>query len=269
MDRHPIVAGRFYDARPERLHAEVDGYLSQAGDRQEESTLLAMVPHAGYVFSGAVCGKTLGAANLAPTVLLLGPNHTGRGERFALWPDGNWIIPGGALPVDTGLAGALLDADPAIKADVSAHTGEHSIEVVLPFLFRLNPETTIVPICISAPTLESLERVGTAIGRALDDFGAPVSIVVSSDMSHYISNEDARKMDGMALEPVMTLEPAVLYDVVRSRHISMCGVLPMTTGLYAAKTMGATHAELMAYSTSGEVSGDFEQVVGYAGVLVS
>jgi MEMO1 family protein len=269
MDRHPIVAGRFYDAQPERLHAEVDGCLAQAEGQQEERTLLAMVPHAGYVFSGAVCGKTLGKARLAPTVLLLGPNHTGRGERFALWPDGVWNIPGGALSVNAGLAEALLQADPAIKADTSAHMGEHSIEVVLPFLHRLNPETTIVPICISAPTLESLERVGTAIGRVLKDFGKSVSIVVSTDMSHYISSADARKMDGMALEPIMTLDPGALYDIVRSRHISMCGVLPMTTGLFAAKTVGATHAELVDYATSGEVSGDFEQVVGYAGVLVS
>jgi hypothetical protein len=268
MDRQPIVAGRFYDARPERLYAMVDGFLGQAGERHEDQTLLAMVPHAGYVYSGAVCGKTLGAANLASTVLLLGPNHTGRGERFALWPDGAWNIPGGSVPVDAGLAEALLAADPAVKPDTSAHMGEHSIEVVLPFLYRLNPELTIVPVCISAPTLESLERVGTAVGGALKDFGAPVSIVVSSDMSHYISREDARKMDGMALEPMMTLEPAVLYDTVRSRHISMCGVLPMTTGLYAAKTLGATHAELVAYATSGDASGDFEQVVGYAGVLV-
>jgi hypothetical protein len=247
----------------------VDGFLGRAGGRQEDRTLLAMVPHAGYIFSGGVCGKTLGAANLAPTVLLLGPNHTGRGERFALWPDGAWNIPGGSLAVDTGLAQALLDADPAIQADISAHTGEHSLEVVLPFLDRLNPETTIVPVCISAPTLETLERVGNAMGRALRDFGAPVSIVVSSDMSHYITNEEARKMDGMALEPIMTLDPGALYDTVRSRHISMCGVLPMTTGLFAAKTLGATHAELVDYATSGEVSGDFEQVVGYAGVLVS
>ena len=268
MDRHPIVAGRFYDEQSERLRDVVDGYLGQAEGRQEDRTLLAMVPHAGYVFSGAVCGKTLGAANLAPTVLLLGPNHTGRGERFALWADGAWNIPGGALPVDAGLAEALLDADPAIKADTSAHMNEHSIEVVLPFLHRLNPETTIVPVCISAPTLESLERVGKAMGRTLKDFGAPVSIVVSSDMSHYVTSEEARKMDGMALEPIMTLDPAALYDTVRSRHISMCGVLPMTTGLYAAMTLGATHAELVAYATSGEVSGDFEQVVGYAGVVV-
>ncbi|OIQ51350.1 hypothetical protein BerOc1_03300 [Pseudodesulfovibrio hydrargyri] len=269
MDRQPIVAGRFYDAQPERLREAVDGFLGRAEGRQEDRTLLAMVPHAGYVFSGGVCGKTLGTANLAPTVLLLGPNHTGRGERFALWPDGAWNIPGAALPIDAGLAEALLDADPAVKEDTSAHMGEHSIEVVLPFLQRLNPETTIVPVCVSSPTLESLERVGRAMGRALKDFGAPVSIVVSSDMSHYITSEAARKMDGMALEPMMTLDPAALYDTVRSRHISMCGVLPMTTGLFAAITLGATRAELVDYATSGEVSGDFEQVVGYAGVLVS
>ncbi|XXJ19259.1 AmmeMemoRadiSam system protein B [Desulfovibrio caledoniensis] len=269
MDRNPIVAGRFYDEQPERLHAMVDGFLRRAEGRQEEQTLLAMVPHAGYVFSGGVCGKTMGTASLAPTVLLLGPNHTGRGERIALWPDGAWHIPGGSLPVNAGLAEALLEADPAIKADISAHTGEHSLEVILPFLHRLNPETTIVPVCISAPTLETLERVGKAMGRALKDFGAPVSIVVSSDMSHYITNEEARKKDGMALEPIMTLDPDALYGIVRSRHISMCGVLPMTAGLFAAKTVGATHAELVDYATSGEVSGDFEQVVGYAGVLVS
>jgi hypothetical protein len=239
-----------------------------AEGRQAETTLLAMVPHAGYVFSGGVCGKTLGTANLAPTVLLLGPNHTGRGQRFALWPDGAWNIPGGSLPIDAGLAEALLDADPDVKADTSAHMGEHSLEVVLPFLHRLNPETSIVPVCISSPALETLERVGKAMGRALKDFGSPVSIVVSSDMSHYISSEDARKMDGMALDPIMTLNPAALYETVRSRHISMCGVLPMTTGLYAAMELGATRADLVAYATSGEASGDFEQVVGYAGVLV-
>jgi hypothetical protein len=268
MDRNPIVAGRFYEAQPEELYATVDEYLGLAEGKRQERTLLAMVPHAGYVYSGAVCGKTLGTANLAPTVLLLGPNHTGRGERFALWPDGGWAIPGGFLSIDTALAGALLDADKDVQADTSAHMGEHSLEVILPFLYRLNPDTTIVPISISAPALDSLERVGRAIGRALAAFPNPVSIVVSSDMSHYISHEDAHKMDGMALEPMMTLDPAVLYDTVRSRHISMCGVLPMTVGLYAALELGATHADLEAYATSGEVSGDFQQVVGYAGVLV-
>lgn len=268
MDRQPIVAGRFYDGRPERLNVLVDAFLQQAGAKRDRRTLLAMVPHAGYVYSGAVCGKTLGMADLAPTVLLLGPNHTGRGERFALWPDGAWHIPGGSLDVNLPLAEALLAADPAIRPDTAAHLGEHSLEVILPFLHRLSPGTTIVPVSVSAPSLDSLRRVGQAMGRAIAALGAPVSIVVSSDMSHYISHEDAKKMDAMALDPVVTLNPEALYETVRGRSISMCGVLPMTVGLFAALELGASRAELVAYATSGETSGDYDQVVGYAGVLV-
>ena len=268
MDRQPVVAGRFYDAQPDKLNAMVDGFLG-LGEKRAEHTLLAMVPHAGYVFSGAVCGKTLGMADLAPTILLLGPNHTGQGGRFALWNKGAWNIPGASLPIDTELAEVLLAADATLMADTVAHMGEHSLEVILPFLHRLNPATTIVPISISSPSLESLEQVGKAMGWALKEFDRPVSIVVSSDMSHYISHDNAKKMDSMALEAAVSLDPAVLYSTVRGRNISMCGVLPMTTGLYAALELGASKAELVAYATSGDVSGDFDQVVGYAGVLVS
>jgi len=269
MDRQPVVAGRFYDANPDQLNTMVDGFFASASERKPEKTMLAMVPHAGYVFSGAVCGKTLGLANLESTILLLGPNHTGRGERFALWPEGDWNIPGGSLPIDTELASALLEADDDITPDTTAHVGEHSLEVILPFLHRLNPETTIVPISISAHTFDDLERVGKSIGKVLKEFGRPVSIVVSSDMSHYISHDEAKEKDVLALEPAINLNPTELFKAVRLNNISMCGVLPMTVGLFAALEMGASDGELVAYDTSGKVSGDFDQVVGYAGVLVS
>jgi len=269
MERQPVVAGQFYDAQPEKLHAMVDAFLGLGKDKGEERTLLAMVPHAGYVYSGAVCGKTLGMANLEQTVLLLGPNHTGRGERFSVWNEGDWNIPGGSVSFDSALADALLASDAHLKADTAAHMDEHSLEVILPFLHRLEPNTTIVPISISSSSLDSLRQVGQAIGQTLKMFDRPVSIVVSSDMSHYISHDEAKKKDSQALEAVVTLDPAALFNTVRGNNISMCGVLPMTTGLYAALEMGATKGELVAYATSGEVSGDFDQVVGYAGVLVS
>nr|WP_321514532.1 AmmeMemoRadiSam system protein B [uncultured Pseudodesulfovibrio sp.] len=269
MKRQPVVAGRFYDAHPEKLYAMVDAFLGLGKDKYEERTVLAMVPHAGYVFSGAVCGKTLGMANLEQTVLLLGPNHTGRGAQFSVWNEGDWNIPGGSMTVDQELAEVLLAADKTLEADTAAHMGEHSLEVILPFLRRLDPFTTIVPISISSSSHDSLRRVGQAIGQALKSFDRPVSIVVSSDMSHYITHDEAKKKDSLALEAVVTLDPAGLFSTVRGNNISMCGVLPMTTGLYAALEMGATHGELVAYATSGEVSGDFDQVVGYAGVLVS
>lgn len=269
MQRQPIVAGRFYDANPEKLNAMVDGFLDLAEEKREEKTLLAMVPHAGYVFSGAVCGKTLAMANLESTILLLGPNHTGQGDRFALWADGGWTVPGGDMPVDVELASALLDAAPMITADTAAHVGEHSLEVILPFLQRMNPATTIVPLAISAHVFDDVSAVGKAIGQALKEFDRPVSIVVSSDMSHYISHDEAKAKDSLALEAAVNLDPRSLFSTVREHQISMCGVLPMTTGLFAALELGATKGELVAYATSGEISGDFEQVVGYAGVLVS
>ena len=205
MDRQPVVAGRFYDASPDKLGTMVNAFLAQSAERKTEKTLLAMVPHAGYVFSGAVCGKTLGLANLEPTILLLGPNHTGKGERFALWPDGNWNIPGWSMPVDTELADILLEANVNIIADTTAHMDEHSLEVILPFLRSLNPETTIVPISISAHSFDALEQVGKSIGKALKTFGRPVSIVVSSYMSHYIPHDAAEKKDSLALEPAVNL----------------------------------------------------------------
>ena len=133
----------------------------------------------------------------------------------------------------------------------------------------MNPDATIVPIAISAHDFNDIEQVGTAIGRALKAFDRPVSMVVSSDMSHYITHDAAKQQDSLALDAAVNLDPRRLFNTVRTHNISMCGVLPMTTGLFAALEVGATRGELVAYATSGEVSGDFDQVVGYAGVLVS
>lgn len=254
----------------------VEGFLSLKGPAEGEPearpTLLAMVPHAGYVYSGAVAGQTLAMARLAPAVLLLGPNHTGRGARLALWADGVWELPGGGLQVDADMAAHLLEAEPRLTADhtaQAAHHGEHSLEVVLPFLRALEPATTIVPVAVAESALDVLLDVGRSVGRALKRLGRPASIVVSSDMSHYVSQQRAKSQDSMALERVLSLDPEGLYMVVRQQGISMCGVLPMALGLAAALEMGATTARLAAYDTSGTASGDYAHVVGYAGVLVS
>ncbi|MBU1003286.1 MAG: AmmeMemoRadiSam system protein B [Proteobacteria bacterium] len=269
MDRQPVVAGRFYTADRIELDAEVKGYLALANAPQERPTLLAMAPHAGYVFSGAVAGRTLGAANLAPTALLLGPNHTGRGLPLAVWPGGKWFYPGGGLAVDTGLARELLEGVPALKADHAAHELEHSLEVLVPFLAVLNPASRLVPIAVAERSLDVLREVAEGMATVLRAHPSPVSLVVSSDMSHFVSAEHARELDEIALQAALDLDPERLLREVRDRRISMCGVLPMTVGLMVAKTLGASRAELVQYTNSGEVSGDFNQVVGYAGVLVS
>jgi AmmeMemoRadiSam system protein B len=270
MDRQPVVAGQFYPGEPAALNTEVERYLAQAAPPSSEGrrTLLAMVPHAGYVFSGGVCGKTLGKARLSRTLVLLGPNHTGLGERLAVWPEGAWSIPGGNLDVDDALASAVLERVPGMRSDEQAHSREHSLEVVLPFLRALNPETRIVPIAVADPSPDVLLRAGAELGRLLSGWEQPVSLVVSSDMSHYVSDIRARELDEQALAAALKLDAVGLYETVRGQRISMCGVLPMTLALAAAKEMGAASARLVAYTTSGEVTRDFEQVVGYAGLLV-
>ncbi|BBD07926.1 AmmeMemoRadiSam system protein B [Desulfovibrio ferrophilus] len=269
MDRSPVVAGRFYTSDGAELSVEVNGYLNTADVPGVQPTLLAMVPHAGYMFSGAVAGKTLGAANLASTVLLLGPNHTGKGEPLAVWPDGKWLYPGGCLGVEEMFAQALLEDIPALTADTKAHDMEHSLEVVVPFLAALNPVSTCVPIAVAEHRLDVLREVAAGMAAVIQKRGNPVSVVVSSDMSHFVSADQARELDGLALQAVLDLDPERLFREVRDRHITMCGVLPMTMGLMVAKALGASRAELVEYTNSGVVSGDYEQVVGYAGVLVS
>ena len=274
MDRRPIVAGQFYTAAPQALHDEVRGYMDAARqggpapDREPRRTLLAMAPHAGYVFSGAVAGKALGAASLAPTVLLLGPNHTGQGRPLAVWPDGRWLVPGGALDVDADLAAALMDAEPRLAADTTAHAGEHSLEVLVPFLLAARGVRAMVPVVVAEPRFEVLQAVAASVADVLRAREEGVSLVVSSDMSHYVSHERAKELDFMALDAVLTLDPRGLFEVVRREGITMCGVLPMALGLLVALELGASRAALAAYATSGEASGDFSRVVGYAGVLV-
>lgn len=269
MDRNPVVAGQFYPGAGRALDREVRGFLAAAGppEGDDRPTLLAMVPHAGYVYSGAVAGQTLGQARLADTLLLLGPNHTGQGRSLAVWPRGRWLTPLGAAAVDEALAASLLAADPRLSADVAAHLQEHSLEVALPFLQVLNPKATMVPAAVAERNPQVLESVARNLAAAIRAAGRPVSVVVSSDMSHYVSREQAEELDGMAIAAMLDLDPGRLYEVVRRHGISMCGVLPMTLGLALARELGATRARLAAYATSGQVSGDYRRVVGYAGIL--
>ena len=268
MIRQPAVAGRFYPGGAESLRAFVERLYEGAPLEEKGNATLIMAPHAGYVYSGRMAAFALAKGRPARDVVLLGPNHTGRGRRLGLWDKGAWNTPACALEIAEVLAAKVLDACPEITPDRESHLLEHSLEVMIPLLCALDAATRIVPICVAEHDPERLERVGRCLGRVCAAWPDPVTLVVSSDMSHYVSQQDAKRLDGMALERATALDPTGLYEVVRSRGISMCGVLPMTLGLFAALEMGAQHAELVGYTTSGDVSGDFDQVVGYAGVVV-
>lgn len=269
MIRQPVVAGQFYPGSAKALEREVKEFLAEAPAPGPDPTILAMVPHAGYVYSGKVVGITLGQANLADDIVLLGPNHTGMGAALSVWNRGSWSTPLCSMDVAEDLADALTEADPRLLPDQMAHLREHSLEVVVPFLCLLKGSFRCVPVAVSEHRLSELAGVARNMAKVISSRPRPVSLVVSSDMSHYVSHDKAKELDALALRPALGLDPVGLYSTVREMGISMCGVLPMTLGLMIAVELGARKAELAAYATSGDASGDYDRVVGYAGVLVS
>jgi MEMO1 family protein len=266
--RHPVVAGRFYPAHPEQLRRQLDQLLP-ARPLVAEPALALVVPHAGWMYSGRIAAATYARTLIPSRVVLLCPNHTGLGVDRALWPAGEWALPGGALRVDQALADAVLRAA-RLTVDPRAHLREHAIEVHLPFLQRLRPDVAIVPVCLGHCSLADCSQIGSGLAQAIVETGMPddVLIVASTDMSHYVPADVAKRLDGMALERLLALDPDGLYRVVTQQDISMCGFIPTTIALIAARELGASAAELVMYGNSGEVSGDLEQVVGYAGVRV-
>lgn len=264
MIREPVVAGRFYPAAAAALRADVDRLLSAQG-RQAAPAVGVLVPHAGYVYSGAVAGEAYAAVEVPGRALVMGPNHTGLGRaRAARSPADAWRTPLGTVPCDP-LLGAALEAG-GVAADEAAHAREHSLEVQLPFLQRRQPDLALAALCLahlSFPECRALAEVVVEAVRA-----APALLVASSDMSHYLPAAQARAADARALEPLLALDAQGLFRRVRDEEISMCGVIPAVVMVLAAVALGAGRAELVRYAHSGEVSGDDDQVVGYAGVLV-
>jgi MEMO1 family protein len=264
--RHPAVAGRFYPLDRETLLGEVDAFLSPGG--ASKPAIGCIAPHAGYIYSGAVAGVVYANIDVPRRCLVLCPNHTGKGRPLAIMSAGGWETPFGSAPIDAALAGALKKQFPLLTEDSEAHRGEHAIEVQLPFLLRRNPQITFVPIALGAGQFELLEQLGNAVAHVLKQQAEPALIVASSDMNHYENDRLTREKDHKAIEQMLMMDARGLFDVVMREQISMCGIGPTVVMLTAAKRLGAKSAELLKYATSGDVSGDREMVVGYAGVVV-
>jgi len=268
--RHPAVAGRFYPRDPDDLRTEALGYLDQASIVSEARVraLGCIAPHAGYMYSGDVAGAVFGHVEIPERCIVLGPNHTGMGRALAIMSEGAWETPLGAVAIDGELADALKQRFPLLQDDAAAHRAEHAIEVELPFLKLRQPNLTFVPIAVGTAQFEPLEKLGQALAEVIAGQRDRVLIVASSDMNHYESDIITRTKDHRAIERILSLDPQGLYDVVTQQDISMCGFGPAVAMLTAARQLGAKSAELVKYATSGDVSGDRNMVVGYAGVAV-
>lgn len=275
MLRSPAVAGYFYEGSPEALRKQVEGFLVPIAEKKRAIGIVS--PHAGLIYSGPVAGAVYSSIEIPAAIVLIGPNHTGLGAGVSLMAKGSWETPLGAVEIDSALAAAILANSPRIHDDSLAHLREHSLEVQLPFVQYFKKKFTIVPIQMLDTRLDTCLEVGRAVGKAIEargqgagrkGQGQDVLIVASSDMSHYEPAARAKEKDFKAIQSILDLDPEGLYRTVKDYGITMCGYGPAVSMLVAAKMLGAAKAELVKYANSGDVSGDYEQVVGYAGIVV-
>jgi len=267
--RPPAVAGSFYDARPDRLERDVRGRLSAAAPPEAPAPAFgAVVPHAGYVYSGPVAAAVYARIRVPKSCVILCPNHTGRGAPAAIDPSDAWRTPLGDVPVNRWLARRLKELAPSLEEDSAAHEREHSLEVQLPFLKALRPDVTFVPVCIGEPRLALCREIGDALAALTAEESDPPLLLASSDMNHYESRSIGRRKDDRALARVESIDGEGLFRTVLTESISMCGFLPATSLLFAARAAGAGPARVVARRDSGDETGDPSSVVGYAGVIV-
>ncbi len=266
--RHPAVAGRFYLADPNELRGQALAYLTSPGTTAPQRAIGCIAPHARNMYSGHVAGAVFAHIEVPPLCVVMCPNHTGMGRALSIMSDGAWETPLGTVPIDAAFASALTRRFPALEEDSAAHRAEHAAEVELPFLQLRQPKLRFVPIALGTGQFEVLEQLGVALAEVIAQHDEPVLIVASSDMNHYESDVVTRGKDYRAIERILCLDARGLFDVVTQQSVSMCGFGPAVVMLTAARQLGAKSAELVRYATSGDVSGDRDRVVGYAGIAV-
>lgn len=270
MIRSPAVSGQFYPDSPSRLNSLVQSMMEAVTPRK---VIGAVAPHAGLMYSGYVAGALYSRVILPDVFFLLGPNHTGLGSVASVMAEGEWAIPTGRFRINSDIVHELLRRSDLLSPDIKAHLFEHSLEVQLPFIaYRAYQEgrevPDIVPIILGPLNLDECRSLGEVIGDMIKELKLNAVIIASSDLSHYISDSVARQKDKKAIQRILDLDPEGLYHTVKEERISMCGYIPTTCALFASRRLGAREAELVKYMTSGEISGDYDHVVGYAGIMI-
>ncbi|MFH1352281.1 MAG: AmmeMemoRadiSam system protein B [bacterium] len=260
MIRKPVVTGLFYPGEKEELNTMIDGFLSRAFKKVKSEKYRGIIaPHAGYVYSGQAQAFSYTAAIPARAVIL-GVNHRGLGEQVALFGKGEWAVPNGQLKCDDEVGEMLLTEMPSLRIDPRAHSQEHSIEVQVPFLIRRNPAVLITPVSMYDYSVETARTLGAAIAEVLKKFPETI-IIASSDFTHYEPAETAGKQDSLAGEKILAMDPDGLHGAVKNNSITLCGLGPIMTLLFA---IPGGKAKKIFYDTSATASGDSSSVVGYA-----
>ena len=274
--RRPAVAGAFYAASPNQLRKQIiDSFNHRLGagrlpvNQSERDILSVVCPHAGYMYSGPAASHSylaLGEQKPPETVVVIGPNHTGWGTPVSIMSEGTWETPLGEVEIDSELAEKILMLDPTARSDESAFIKEHSIEVQLPFLQFIYPSFKLVPICMGYQDLDISVELGNVLYEASKTHD--IIVVASTDLNHMESKETGNKKDQYVLNAIKTLDENQLQESVKKYHITTCGYGPMSATMVYSKKHGATNGEVLSYYTSGDITGDNRQVVGYAAAKI-
>ena len=280
MLRKPAVAGAFYpDNKEELIELIEDCFLSDLGvgkipeshDFEGDSyPINVMVPHAGFIYSGPVasfCYSKIAENGIPDVFIILSPNHTGYGSEVAVFNEGEWETPLGNVEVDEEFANKIISFSEYASADHIAHSKEHSIEVQLPFLQYFSNNFKIVPITIGSQTLPAVSDLATAIVSAAKKVDRSYCVIASTDLSHFNNQEKANKVDGFVLEDIKEMDEFKLLEEVIQYNITMCGYGPVMTTILVSKLTGKESCEILAYGTSGDVTQDYSQVVGYGSAI--
>lgn len=270
MIRSPAVAGQFYSASRDELQREISALCKHHPARKTEDAIGVVSPHAGYIYSGSVAASTLSSINPRSNYIIMGPNHTGLGSQFSISTSDSWSTPLGEVEINKDIVQKLLKNCALIKQDESAHIHEHSIEVQLPFLQSLQNSFLFVPIIISLADIDTYKKIGISLAKTIKELmlEKDTAIIASSDMTHYEPQEKARSQDSKAIEAILNLDEDALVERIEKSDISMCGFAPAAIMIAASKALGAKRARLIKYQTSGDASGDYSSVVGYAGIII-
>jgi AmmeMemoRadiSam system protein B len=266
MIRDAVFAGSWYPGDPGQMNRVLDEYLAEA-PVAPGAAYGVIAPHAGWIYSGRVAGSVYGCVDVPETAIVMSPNHTGLGSPRSIWPVGEWRIPGAGLEVNMELAD-LVREHAGLESDTLAHMREHSLEIQLPFIARRRPGVRIVPVCLGRLGYKEIEAIGRGVAAAIRAHGRDALLVASTDMSHHIPADRAGQLDAMAIERMEEFDPKGLFDTVRKHGITMCGVVPTTAVLVAARELGASGVKLVRYAHSGHVTGETREVVGYAGLVI-
>lgn len=268
MIRNAAWAGGFYPRNEKDIRKMISGFSGE--QRKKIGAKAIMVPHAGYIYSGPVAGEVYAGVELPRRFIIISPNHWEGRTDIAVDTSDQWETPLGIVNLDQDLRERILKHTDKIKQAEPAHRKEHAIEVQIPFIqYHLGNDFRFVPVAMLSPGISVLDETAGAVAAAVKEAGEDVLLVATTDMSHYISEAEAKKLDGMAIEKILALDPQGLYKTVLENEIAMCGMQVVYTVMKAAMELGCVKAELVKYSTSGEVFGDYDEVVGYAGVIFS